>query len=200
MPVHVDHAERRVLLAEALWRVILREGMTGASVRGVAREAELSMGSVRHFFVTQDELLQFAMREVIVRTTQRIANLAGEREELAAGGRATEAAARYLEQVLPLDQERLAEARVWMALSAHGTQNSAIRLIRREADDAIRDMCRDCLRELGHRGVDIETERLWSLLDGLTTHLAINPEHTTPDLAAAVLRAHLGSLNGATAT
>ena len=57
MPVRLDHDERRTELAEAVWRVIRREGVRGASVRGVAREAGLSMGSVRYFFGTQEELL-----------------------------------------------------------------------------------------------------------------------------------------------
>ncbi len=199
----MDHAERRVRLAEAVWRVILREGVPGASVRGVSREAGLSMGSVRHFFATQDELLQFAMREVMVRARQRISSLGGERERMHASGHPCEAVAQLLEQVLPLDQERLAEAAVWLALSVHGYQGVAIPVIRREADDAVRTMCRGALANLTQlglvapsRNIDVETERLWALLDGLTTHLLMNPEHTTTQLAAAVLRTHLTSLNG----
>jgi AcrR family transcriptional regulator len=41
--------------------VIRRDGVAAASVRAVAREAGTSMGALRHWFATQDELLHFAM-------------------------------------------------------------------------------------------------------------------------------------------
>lgn len=206
MPVRVDHAQRRVQLAEAMWAIIARDGMAAASVRGVARQAGLSMGSIRHFFGTQDELLQFAMREVIVRARQRVTDLRKEREALVSQGAAPQGAVRLLEEVLPLDEERLTEARVWMALSSHGSTDVAMLAIRHEADDAVRAMCHTCLGDLVQIGrvrpdldLEIETERLWALLDGLATHIVFNSEHTSPDLAARVLHAHLASLepNGA---
>ncbi len=68
----VDIEARRTELAEALWRVIRRDGLERASVRNVAREAGLSMGALRHYFGTQDELLAFAMRLVIERARGRM--------------------------------------------------------------------------------------------------------------------------------
>lgn len=62
-------------LAEAVWRVIRRDGLEHASVRNVAREAGLSMGSLRHYFSTQSELLIFALRLVIERIDRRLATL-----------------------------------------------------------------------------------------------------------------------------
>jgi len=75
MPKVVDPVERRRELAEAVWRVIRRDGIEGASVREVAREAELSTGSLRHYFGTQSELLTFAMRSVMQRIERRVAAL-----------------------------------------------------------------------------------------------------------------------------
>ncbi len=72
MPRVVDPVARRNDLAEAVWRVIRREGLEGASVRAVAREAGLSMGSLRHYFGTQSELLIFAMRMVMDRIERRV--------------------------------------------------------------------------------------------------------------------------------
>ena len=65
MPRVVDPVERRRFLAQAVWRVVRREGLERASVREVAREAGVSMGSLRHYFSSQSELLIFAMRMVI---------------------------------------------------------------------------------------------------------------------------------------
>ena len=72
MPKIVDHEARRKELAEAAWRVIRREGLEGASVRNVAKEAGMSLGSLRHYFATQSELLAFSMRMVGERVKERI--------------------------------------------------------------------------------------------------------------------------------
>ena len=50
-----------------------------ASVRNVAQEAGLSMGSLRHYFSTQSELLCFAMQLVGDRAQARVAALGGGR-------------------------------------------------------------------------------------------------------------------------
>lgn len=49
----VDAGVGRRELAEAVWRVILRDGVEGASVREVAAEAGLSSGSLKHYFGSQ---------------------------------------------------------------------------------------------------------------------------------------------------
>ena len=68
----VDHEQRRSELAEAGWTVIRRDGLQRASVRNVAREAGWSMGSLRHYFATQSELLCFAMQLVADRARARV--------------------------------------------------------------------------------------------------------------------------------
>lgn len=42
------------------------------SVRGVAEEAQLATGSVRHFFPSQAELLSFAMTALVETVTARV--------------------------------------------------------------------------------------------------------------------------------
>lgn len=67
VPKVIDIEARREELAQALWRVIQREGLEQASVRNVAHEPEMSVGALRHYFGSQEELLAFAMRLVIER-------------------------------------------------------------------------------------------------------------------------------------
>ncbi|MEO6880840.1 MAG: TetR family transcriptional regulator C-terminal domain-containing protein, partial [Mycobacteriaceae bacterium] len=111
MPKLVDHAERRVAIAEAAWRVVLRHGVAGVSVRTVAGEAGLATASLRQAFPTQDALLTFCFELVLDRAAERIAST-----EVAGGAR--ERAEQALLQVLPLDEERHAEMQVWLALAA----------------------------------------------------------------------------------
>ncbi|MCY8689106.1 TetR family transcriptional regulator, partial [Bacillus spizizenii] len=71
----IDHEKRRKEIAEATWRVILERGMEGASARNIAKEAGLSLGALRHYFSTQDELLVFAMKLVQEKVMARIKDI-----------------------------------------------------------------------------------------------------------------------------
>lgn len=68
----MDHEERRLLIAEALWRLCLRDGWEAVSLRKVAAEAGVSMGLVQHYFTTRNEMLRFAMGIIVDDTVRRI--------------------------------------------------------------------------------------------------------------------------------
>ncbi|SDP70076.1 transcriptional regulator, TetR family [Actinopolyspora xinjiangensis] len=178
-------------------------------MRGVAREAELSMGSVRYFFSTQDELRRFAMRELIDKIGRRITagaelRIADAREGRvvdAREGRVVEAALALLLELLPLDEERRNEACVYQAFVAEAANDSVIAELRQEADDGVRQQCRhtlESLAEFGHvaasRAIDIEIERLHALLDGLTAHLLARPADTPFARVEELLLTHLYDL------
>jgi AcrR family transcriptional regulator len=48
MPRVVNHKERREEIVEAAWRVIEREGLAGADLREIAREAGYTTGVITH--------------------------------------------------------------------------------------------------------------------------------------------------------
>ncbi|NKS98836.1 TetR family transcriptional regulator [Rhodococcus hoagii] len=52
--------ERKARLAEAVWRIIAERGISAVSVRTVAAEAGMAVGSLRNLFSTQAELLEFS--------------------------------------------------------------------------------------------------------------------------------------------
>lgn len=195
VPKVVDIKARREELAEALWRVIRRDGLERASVRNVAREAGMSMGALRHYFGTQDELLAFAMGLVIERARGRIGAL-----DLSscAPRRAVEM---VLREVLPLDAERRAEAEVWLALAGRALVDPALRALRDESYDLLRGLCRRLVGMLVESGEaapgldgDLEAELLYAVVDGLAVHAVVRPERATDDLVAAVLARHLDGL------
>lgn len=192
----MDIEARREGLAEALWRVIRRDGLERASVRNVAREAGISMGALRHYFGTQDELLAFAMRLVIERARGRI-------EALDLSSCAPRwAAETVLREVLPLDAERRAEAEVWLALTGRALVDPVLWALRDESYDLLRGLCRrlvDMLVESGEAApgldADLEAELLYAVVDGLAVHAVVRPERATDDLVAAVLARHLDGLS-----
>ncbi|MFI5715524.1 TetR/AcrR family transcriptional regulator [Nocardia sp. NPDC051750] len=72
VPKQVDHRERRETIARALWRVVEQQGWTRATMREVAREADVSLGQVQHYFTSRTAMLVFAMEFASEQTSQRV--------------------------------------------------------------------------------------------------------------------------------
>lgn len=105
MPKIVDHDQRRIELVEATWRIIARLGLDAATMREVAAEAGFSNGALKPYFPTKEDLLQATFTYVFSRTNKRA--------DAAVGSLVGRAALRaFCGEILPLDEERLAEARV----------------------------------------------------------------------------------------
>ena len=105
MPKIVDHDERRLELVDATWRIIARLGIEGATMREIATEAGFANGALKPYFPTKDTLLTFAFGHVFNRTNERIA-------EVTAGKSGIAALRAFCVEVLPLDEERVNEARI----------------------------------------------------------------------------------------
>lgn len=197
MPKIVDHATRREEIAEALWRVVRRDGIRAASVRTVAAEAGWSAGAVRYYFPDQDGLLSFAMDLVSRRVTERVG-------AIDAKGSVPAIVLRYLDEVLPLDAERRAEFDIWLAFMAQAQAESGAGTLHAHVDtvhNGLRGLCESLVRALSDAGllkdgleIRREVERLHALLDGLALHAAIQPQRTTPTRVRQLMRHHIESL------
>src|SRR5918998_260936 len=194
MPRQVDPTQRRAELAEAVWTVIRRDGLQRASVRNVAREAGLSMGSLRHYFATQSELLCFAMQLVGERARARVRAI-----EPADDPRET--AERLLRELVPLDEERRAEAEVWLAFTGHALVDPDQRAIHQRIHDELNGACATAVTLLADAAltpanldIPLEATRLHALLDGLAVHAVMRPERVTPERVKAVIARHLDTL------
>lgn len=188
MPKLVDHDERREELATALWRLVTREGVEAASLRRVAAEAGWSSGSLRHYFATQSELLSFAMELVTRRVADRVAALPRAHGMVAQ-------AEQLLAQVLPLDGDRRVEMQVWLAFSMRAAVDPALRPLRDESHQRLRELCVDIAQALGAADATLEGERLHALVDGLALHGVLTPDLAPPALQSAVLSDHLRALS-----
>jgi AcrR family transcriptional regulator len=105
VPKIVDHNERRLELVDATWRIIARLGIEGATMREIALEAGFANGALKPYFPTKDTLLMFAFRHVFNRTSERI-------KEVTEGKSGIDALRAFCIEVLPLDSERVNEARI----------------------------------------------------------------------------------------
>ena len=148
-------------------------GLKRASVRNVAREAGLSMGSLRHYFASQSELLCFAM--------QLVGDRPGPRGRPGAGGRPRRRAEQLLAELVPLDDERRA-SEVWLAFTGHALVDPAQRAIHQRIHDQLNGACATAITILAEAGltaegldVALEASRLHALLDGLASTPSCGP-------------------------
>ncbi|MBN0975037.1 MULTISPECIES: TetR family transcriptional regulator C-terminal domain-containing protein [Gordonia] len=193
MPKLIDRDGRRAEIAEALWRIVLREGASGVSVREVAAEANISVGSLRHVFADKEELLEFSMRLIYERVAVRIRRHDRIRNPL----RWAEA---VLSEVLPLDDERRVEMHVNLAMVTESVAHPGLADAAREAHDGLRSLCRTVLGVLDEHGLigagrdlDSHAVAVHALVDGLAMHLLL-ADTDSPARAQRVLREHLTGL------
>ncbi|WP_406478668.1 TetR/AcrR family transcriptional regulator [Streptomyces platensis] len=201
MPKIVDPGARRRAVAEAVLRVVRREGVEGASLRNVAEEAGLAVGSVRHYFAGHDEVLIFAMTELSARIEHRVRIHAERLLDPGAAGEHRARAEELLSEFLPLDEERREEAMLWQAFTTAARTRPALRPHAVELEAGMRDLVKRVLRGAQEAGsllddldTELETLRLSALLDGLTLQATLEPERITPETLRNVLRRHLRTL------
>jgi AcrR family transcriptional regulator len=195
MPKIVDHNQRREQLAEAAWRIIRRQGLEGVTVRSVAEEAGMSLGSLRHYFVTQSELLAFSMRLVSKRVTNRI-------EKISWSGDPRTDMQAMIDELVPLDDERLAECEVWLAFIGSALVDPALRSLSQEVHDSLYAFFLKVVNtlidlRLAHPGIyaEFEAKRLHALVDGLVVHRVIRKELVTPDDISRIVSYHLDCIS-----
>ncbi|UNO40611.1 TetR/AcrR family transcriptional regulator [Streptomyces sp. MST-110588] len=204
MPKIVDPLTRRRAVADAVLRVVGREGVEGASLRNVAEEAGLAIGSVRHYFSDHDETIIFAMRELIGRLEGR---LHGHIERLlspAAGRQRRTQVEEFLAEFLPLDEPRREEAVLWQAFTTAARTRPELRPWALEWQAGTRALLARVLRGAQEEGglpdsLDVESEslRLSVLLDGINLQAVLEPDLLTPDVQLELLRRHLQTLQDA---
>lgn len=74
-----DHEAKRVEIANAARRVLLRKGLERTSLADIAREVGATTGILRHYFANKDELLLYAKNLIFDRSLQSAAESAARR-------------------------------------------------------------------------------------------------------------------------
>jgi len=196
MPKQVDHQVRRRLIAKALWRVTIRQGLGDVSLRHVAAEAGVSMGLVQHYFATKDEMLLFALDTLNEHVSQRVAERVAALPDPDSPRSLVRA---VLLEMLPLDEERRDDAVVGFAFLAQAGVQPKVAGALRDSFAQLENFVSGEIRrsqEAGESpaGLDPERERvtLLALLDGLTVHILAGQRN--PETALAVLDYHLDHL------
>lgn len=191
MPRQVDHESRRRHIAQAVFELVGEHGIEAATLRDIAARAGVSMGAVQRCFAGKDEMLAFVVEHVNQRVTDRI------RARIAASGDA-DAALTMLEETLlgtvPVDEQGLLEARVWLAFAAHAAVTPKLAALQREQYAGLAELIAVLLRAARAAGdvradvdPDEEADALVVLTDGLNLQVLVG-RHTPQSARAAVGR------------
>ncbi|WP_457963006.1 TetR family transcriptional regulator C-terminal domain-containing protein [Arthrobacter sp. D1-29] len=201
MPKIVDAEARRNEVVEAVFRIIAVDGLERVSLREVADEAGLAVGSVRHYFAGSEELLTHSFATVVDRILFRLAEaLPAVQASVPGTAQQGDAVLTLLGELLPIDERRAVEACVWMAF-----KNAArIRpFLAAEADRSHREVAAIIGQVIialmaddggGQQSLVVEAERLLAILDGLCMHALLQPEWMNAGMCRDVLERHLEAL------
>ncbi|MCB7071479.1 TetR family transcriptional regulator [Caldibacillus sp. 210928-DFI.2.22] len=191
MPKIVDHDNRKKAIAEATWQVILEQGMKGATVRNIARKAGLSLGALRHYFSTQEELLIYAMDLVKERVAERVEKIALKNLP------PKEMILQMLLEIVPTNETTRAEMEVWLEFVLYFRNKGN----RESQNDGIFEGIQKLLDSLDRAQFlkkeidkDLETERLCALIDGLAIHAILNPTRLTKERIISILAHHIDEI------
>ena len=216
MPKFVDAVIRRQEIVDAVFRIIAADGLERASLREVADEAQLAVGSVRHYFASSDELLSHAFAVAVDRIAGRVTAADSRLADLPPGAEEHhDAVLALLGEFLPLDEERAVDACVWMAfknaartkpfLAAEADRSHRavaavvggliLGLARAASDGAAAGGAAADGAGVDQQVLVTEAELLLAVLDGLTMHALLQPEWMTAQMCKDVLEAHLEGLN-----
>jgi len=164
---------RRQQVLDALLRIIESRGLEHGSIREVAAEAGVSIGTVQHHFGTKDDLLIAAYGEMVADVLARFRSI-----DLDAAPR--EVVRRVLVELLPLDETRRREARLHLAFTARAATAPRIAELHRETMTELHDaLTRAVARATGRaartKAVTDIAESLLAVTDGLASHAVTAP-------------------------
>ncbi|UHA72487.1 TetR/AcrR family transcriptional regulator [Paenibacillus sp. 481] len=196
MPKIVNHDTQREMIAEVAWKIVSRDGVEAASVRNIAKEAGLSMGSMRHYFPSQADLYIYLM--------ELVSSKAGKRIQAMIASTSTPTMQQLIHltmQLLPIHNETRLEMEVWLWYNAKAVSTPALKPLNAKIYEETYLLIKLVIDALIHlklakKGIDphYEMDRLYALVDGLALHCFMHPSEASEEKIASILTRHLEEL------
>jgi AcrR family transcriptional regulator len=186
--------QRRAELIEVTAREIARVGLERVTLRDIARAGGWTTGIVSHYFVDKRELMIATFRSRADRARERID------AAVSAGAAALPA---IVEAALPLDAERAASWKVWLAFWGVAVGDEELSAIQRQRHRTFAAAIEAALRaeqdagRFGGTDAGREALRLVAVLDGIALQAIFEPDRWPAEEQLAMARAHLAQLEPA---
>lgn len=192
MPKIVDHNERRREVTRAAVGIVISSGRAALTARNVAAATGWSTTVVSHYFDDMADLFHETYSFATMRSRKRVdrvlASDPGDIEGL-------------VEAVLPLDQERRDDWKIWFAFWSEALTNPTYAAEQSQRAATTRERLKACLvlkKKNGaiHRNVDIDeaADRLAALIPGIASAATFDPKAWPPARQRAILRSELDLL------
>jgi hypothetical protein len=99
-------------------------------------------------------------------------------------------------EFLPLDNQRQAEARIWLAFIALAISTPALLLDHQQRYAVFRQEIVDHLKAAGFRGAPLTdvADRILALVDGICAGATLDPSHWTPQRQRTLLAANIADV------
>jgi AcrR family transcriptional regulator len=192
MPKIVDHEQRRREVTAVAADLIATNGRSALTVRSVAERAGCSTKVVSHYFADIADLLHETFHVAAQRARHRIDTVLESDPTDITG---------LIEAVLPLDDERLDDWRIWFAFWSEALASPALAAAQRDRARTTSRRIRGCLKLLVADGtlptdtdVKRSADRLATLIPGLAAEAVFDPTGWTPRRQRGVLLDELLSL------
>ncbi len=186
-----NRESRRQQLTEACLRIAAERGLDEVSIREVASEAGVAIATVQYYFRTKDELLLFACEQTMDAALSRI-------DSVDTRGTVGQVIRRALLELLPLDEGRAVELRVYFAFAARSVVSDELAQVHAETLAQFRANCARAIRtaqEIGEASRDLDPEReaavLVAAVDGLALHALTDLQGLPQEEVVAALDAYL---------
>ena len=183
-------------VAEAAWRVIVRDGLHRTSVRAIARELNATTGVVTYYFRNKSELMLFALDRLCEAILRDL-------ETAVAGATGVERIRRILETTLPIGPKESAGWRIWVAFVGVSATNRRLREEHQRRLDILTHRLTEEIEALRKDRVipttvdaRLEADALIALADGLGLSCMLRPRVYPPERQLEIVDHYLESRLG----
>jgi len=192
MPKRVNHHERKLEIAEAALQMIHQNGIAKTTLREIAKEVGLSLGSVQYYFPKQEDLYEFTMELLYKRTEDRIRNV------LVKDQSAFENAVSMLTQMVQVqDAQQRMENDIWAQICFIPNKSSEYEQLKNrfhqfvvtfvgEVTEMLYD--KQCLHS---QRIEAESKTLSFFMDGLMLNTIIYPDYYNEQIVKEQIREYL---------
>ncbi len=194
MPKIVDHDSQRGKFAEAVIRLVGREGLEGLTMRAVATEAGLSYGSLFHYFDSKDDLLMHAVRYSTSQQSRRV-------NEFSIKYRGLKALEYLMNDDALVDETSREDSLVWMAFLYKAALKESFAEMHADLISGWLDRIEALLREAQCDGEisremapDFEAMALWVYSAGIGQQGLLHPAMFPPEVQKKLISAYLEKL------
>jgi AcrR family transcriptional regulator len=190
----MSYVDRRIEVANAAWRVIVREGLDRASMRAIAQELGSSTGVVTHYFRDKEDLILFALERVFE-------NVLEDMKVCTKGRQGIDRLEQMILTALPLNISDKDDWKVWVAFLGYSIGREHLVQEHRKRYDFLRQIISQELAELQaanliRAGLDLalEANALIALVDGIGTGVVICPEQFSAEQQQYLVQRHINAL------